>query len=164
MLYYTEVDLSTLEVPGETSICIYISGCQNHCANCHYPELRQNHYGDLLRRYFRDVISLYILRASCVCFLGEGANTQEEQEEFQVYCEEAHRFGFCTCLYSGRDTGIEPWMNGFDYIKLGSYQEKLGPLSSPATNQRMYQKNGAHYFDITHRFWNEIRYNPKEEE
>ena len=29
MLYYTEVDLSSYEIPGETTLNIYISGCQN---------------------------------------------------------------------------------------------------------------------------------------
>lgn len=153
MLYYTEVDFSLLEVPGEHSICIYISGCTNRCVNCHYPKLRQNNYGDPLCIYFNDIIALYSRQATCVCFLGEGSNTSEEQNEFQKYCREAHQLGFRTCLYSGRDINIEPWMFEFDYIKLGSYQEQLGALSSPKTNQRMYKKTTTSYLDITYKFW-----------
>ena len=48
----------------------------------------------------------------------------------------------------------------FDYIKVGPYNESLGPLNSPTTNQRLY-KIGRLYNqgqiiseDITNKFWN----------
>lgn len=47
-IYYTEVDLSPYEVPNEQSLCIYISGCQQICQNCHYPDLRKTNYGEPL--------------------------------------------------------------------------------------------------------------------
>ena len=72
MLYYTEVCLSPYEVPGEQSICIYISGCLNRCKNCHYPELQYPDYGDVLSKRMSDIVALYHSQASCVCFLGEG--------------------------------------------------------------------------------------------
>ena len=59
MLYYTEICLSPYEVPGEQSICIYISGCCNRCKSCHYPELRLPEYGDVLSKRISDIIDLY---------------------------------------------------------------------------------------------------------
>lgn len=155
MLYYTEVDISPLEVPGEMSLCIYISGCQNRCCHCHYPQLQQPDYGAPLGLYFRAILELYSTRASCVCFLGEGENSFSVHEEFQEYCRIAKEYRFRTCLYSGREIHPEPWMDCFDYVKVGSFQEHRGPLSSPSTNQRMFQKTGDGYCDITQLFWDE---------
>ncbi len=153
-LHYTEVCLSPLEVPGESSICIYLSGCINRCHNCHYPELQKEDYRDALKLYYKDIIALYLHLATCVCFLGEGKGTGVEQQELSECAKYAHGLGLKTCLYSGRDTGIEPWMHVFDYIKLGSYQEEAGPLSSRTTNQRFYvRKFDSHYKDITAIFY-----------
>ena len=157
MLKYLEFGLSHLEVPGERSISIYISGCDNHCPNCHYPELQSPDEGLPLKKHISDIIELYRSQASCVCFLGEGANTEEDREELVNHAVAAGRAGLKTCLYSGRDTLIEPWMQVFDYIKLGSYKEQFGPLSSPKTNQRMFMKCESEYIDITHWFQNNGR-------
>lgn len=153
MLHYTEFCLSPYEVPGEQSLCIYISGCINKCPNCHYPELQMPDNGEVLSIYYADIVELYLEQASCVCFLGEGTGLAEEKEELVAYAEYAHAKKLKTCLYSGRDTFIETWMLIFDYIKLGSYREELGTLDSPTTNQCMYRKNSHNrYDDITHCF------------
>ena len=153
MLYYTEVCFSPYEVPEHKSICIYISGCLNRCVDCHYPLLQQADYGDVLYDEFKNIIELYCSQATCVCFLGEGKNTAEEHNEFENMVLYAHKKGLKTCLYSGRDTIIESWMKVFDYIKLGSYQELFGGLSSASTNQRMFARNNNEYIDITFKFW-----------
>ena len=49
---------------------------------------------------------------------------------------------------SGRDTVIEEWMREFDYIKIGAYKERLGPLYSKSTNQRLYKKNKHRHMKI----------------
>lgn len=153
MLYYTETGLSHAEVPGEAALCIYLSGCTFHCKNCHYPALQRPNYGTPLNEHYWDLIALYQHQATCVCFLGEGAGTNAEREEFKEYVTYAKRHGLKACLYSGRDTTIEPWMHLFDYIKLGSYQEAFGPLDSIRTNQKMYRKTAQGYVDITSIFW-----------
>ena len=42
----------------------------------------------------------------------------------------------------------------FDYIKLGPYVDRLGPLNRETTNQRLYKvlRNGE-MKDITRKFW-----------
>ena len=149
MLYYTEAALSHREVPYETSICIYISGCINHCVDCHYPELKQYNYGDPLSKYYSDILNLYLQQASCVCFLGEGSGSPSDRAELCHYVSYANALNLKTCLYCGRDTDIEDWMCVFDYIKLGSYQPSLGPLTSPFTNQRMYKREHDDFINIT---------------
>ena len=65
----------------------------------------------------------------------------------------AHEKGLKACLYSGRDVEIESWMGAFDYVKLGSYQSRYGPLSEKTTNQKFYKKQQGKYLDITEWFW-----------
>ena len=154
MLYYTEICLSPYEVPNHNSICIYISGCNNNCNNCHYPILKQNNYGDKLLENFCNIIHLYKSQATCICFLGEGKNTKIERKEFSQMVEIAKKHNLKTCLYCGRDTNIEKWMHIFDFIKLGSYKEKYGCLSCRTTNQKLLEKTKNEYIDITYKFWN----------
>jgi len=153
MLYYTEVCLSPYEVPDNKAICIYISGCMNRCAECHYPLLQRNDYGDLLADNFRSIIELYRAYATCVCFFGEGRNAEEEHKEFEGMISYAKKHGLKTCLYCGRNTEIEPWMMQFDYIKTGSFQAEFGGLNERTTNQKMYEKINGEYRNVTHKFW-----------
>lgn len=154
MLRYTEFGLSHIEVPEESSICIYISGCLNHCKDCHYPELQLEKYGEPLKKYFCDIIDLYKSQATCVCFLGEGDLSEESKNELLEYVKKIKLIGLKSCLYSGKDTKIEKWMQDFDYIKIGSYKKEFGTLYDLKTNQKMYQKTHIGFKDITNKFWN----------
>ena len=154
MLRYLEVALSHREIPGEAALCIYISGCPNRCADCHYPELQEADDGDPLQKHFADILDLYRSQATCVCFMGEGVAGEPELKELQYLSAEAKTKGFKTGLYSGRDAELERWMNCFDYVKLGSYQKERGALDQPSTNQRLYRRNKGGFADITYVFWN----------
>ena len=153
MLYYTEVGLSPYEVPEYNSICIYISGCPNHCKECHYPLLQQKNYGNKLFENFLKIVQIYQNQATCICFLGEGENTAYEHQEFHKMVRIAKKHNLKTCLYCGRDTNVEEWMSFFDFIKLGSYQEVYGGLNYKTTNQKLLEKAKNGYIDITYKFW-----------
>ena len=56
-------------------------------------------------------------------------------------------------LYSGRPEVPNTYWRVFHYIKTGPYIEKLGPLNSPSTNQRLYKVEGHRRIDITSQFW-----------
>ena len=152
MLYYTEVCFSPYEVPEHKSICIYISGCVNRCVECHYPLLQHIDYGDVLSENYANIVALYRSHATCVCFLGEGKNTEDEHKEFDNMVAYDQGQGLKTCLYCGRDTIIESWMEIFAYVKIGSFQKSRGALNSPTTNQRMLEKTDYGYSDITYKF------------
>ena len=153
MLRYAEIALSRQEVPGEVSVCVYISGCSNRCLNCHYPELMDPDYGIPLLDNIQSVTDLYLSRITCVCFMGEGNCSAESREELLSCVCIAKEKGLKCCLYSGRDTDIEAWMYNFDFIKLGSYRAEKGPIYEEGTNQRLYKKHGNRFMDITERFW-----------
>ena len=152
MLCFAEAGLSQAEVPCEVSLCIYISGCLNHCKDCSYPELQITDYGNPLSEYLFDLVELYLPRITCVCFLGEGENTKEDREELINYANFIKAKGLKICLYSGRNTDIEDWMRGFEYIKLGAFDINRGALTEKTTNQVMFQKINDDYKDITSKF------------
>lgn len=151
MLYYCEIALSPIEVPGELSICVYITGCQNRCEECHYPELQLYNYGNPLMKSIDIIVDAYIKEASCLCIMGEGQ--LEDRKELTAASLIGHSRGLKTCLYSGRDVDIEDWMKEFDYVKVGSYQKACGPLTSKTTNQVFYMKENNSYKNITEVFW-----------
>lgn len=155
MLKYTEVGVSYKEIPKEASLIIYISGCMQKCKDCHTPWLRKYNYGDNLIDNYKDLIDLYSNYITCVCFLGEGKNTEEEHKEYERIVSYIHKKNLKAGLYSGRDIKIEKWMMIFDYIKLGSYQKSKGSLYNKNTNQRLYKKGSIKYIDITNLFWNQ---------
>lgn len=94
MLRYMEFGLSYEEVPGEITLCIYITGCKDRCADCHYSELWQEAAGELLADYFEQILDLYHEYTTCVCFMGEGENTQASRLELLRYVDESHKRGY----------------------------------------------------------------------
>lgn len=67
--------------------------------------------------------------------------------------------GFKTALYSGfpLEHASEDLLYLLDYIKVGAYDETLGGLKSPTTNQRLYRlSEGNIEADITNVFWRKL--------
>lgn len=154
MLYFVDACVSYDEIPNKQSLCIYISGCLHNCKDCHYPELKEKDYGDILAESFYQLVDLYSKLVECVCFMGEGACGTEEKREFLEYTEYIHSKNLDAALYSGRDLEKnEEWMDSFDYVKLGSYQPEKGSIIEKTTNQRLYKKENDKYIDITEIFW-----------
>lgn len=62
--------------------------------------------------------------------------------------------GLKTCVYSGHDTvaPFKPLLPLLDYLKIGAYQEDVGNLSSPTTNQTFYSIHDGRFTDITYWF------------
>ena len=78
-----------------------------------------------------------------ICFLG----CCGERDEWVGLVNVAKELGYETAIYTGANSidGLE----FFDYIKIGEYNEALGPITSQTTNQRMFYKGE----DITNKFW-----------
>lgn len=138
MVRFHNFDVVFAEIPGETTLAVNITGCPNRCPGCHSPHLLADAgevlddeaLGALLGRYGRAV--------TCVCFMGGDADPFEIARLTGVVRRTMP--GLRVGWYSGRQelpAGLAP--QTFDYIKLGPWVEALGPLTSPATNQRLYR-------------------------
>lgn len=158
MIKYVSYAVTFAEVPDEISLTLAISNCGGNCPGCHSPELR----GDIGRDLEEDLpllLKKYKDQITCVCFLGQG-NDPDALDECLEY---VHRHGLKTCLYTGADE-FEGGTTYLTYVKVGHYDEALGGLDSPKTNQRMYYLPAAYAangvrlvtlepIDITNKFW-----------
>ena len=140
------------EVPDEVSLAINISGCTHKCPGCHSQYLWDDD-GDSAIVEMGKMIDRYLPYLSCICFMGG----DQDQNELIVMCKIAHAEHLKTCLYTGYNSMsdlIKPLLEELDYVKIGSFIQEKGPLTSPSTNQRMYKKNvNGGWTDITDRFW-----------
>ena len=146
---YFNFDIVFQEIPDEVTLAVNITNCPNHCDQCHSPHL-QTDIGDLLTPETIDMLlKRYGPLITCFCFMG-GDSDVPELERLARHIRDNHdlKIGW----YSGRNT-MPPHPKLFDYVKLGPYLPDKGGLKSPATNQRLFRRNGDVWEDITERFW-----------
>lgn len=150
MLKFTESFIVFQEVPNETTLAINISNCPNNCVNCH-SEYLKNDIGNILNiEALNNIIAPYKNNITCICFMG-GDRFPDEINTLAKYVKNS--LNFKTAWYSGKDEISENiTLNNFDYIKIGHFDLKLGPLSSTTTNQRFYMILNEEKHDITYMF------------
>lgn len=153
MLKYVNTDIVFQEVPGETTLAINLSQCPCRCPGCHSAYLWGNVGDELTPAALDELLATEGGTAiTCVGFMG-GDNDPAAVDSLAAHVRTRHP-RLKVAWYTGR-TLISSRIRRehFDYIKVGPYLRHLGPLSSPTTNQRMYQRQKDGTFrDITARF------------
>ena len=146
MKYYSYTT-TFLEVPDEIALSLEISNCPHQCPNCHSPILREDVGVKLTTKEIDKLLKTnsYI---TCICFMGG----DKEHSELYPLCDHVHKLGLKTAMYSGDDKIDLDLIPYLDYYKVGSYQEKRGPLDSKTTNQRFYKIENGKLIDITGTF------------
>lgn len=148
MLKYLYVSELFREVPGEISLGISITGCTIHCKGCHSRELWEDK-GESL-----DVETLCGLLnqhngITCLLLLGGEHDIDTLTELFMYAHKRVKTAWYCGLDIIPRDKqGILQYL---DYVKIGHYDQELGGLDSPITNQRLYHIThpGEKLWDIT---------------
>ena len=147
VMKYVETMVVFSEIPDEITLAINISNCKYHCPGCHSPHLWQDIGTELTPE---ELISLINCNSgiSCVCFMGG--------EHVNDLARIVKKLGLKAAWYTGASV-IPEDLSNLDYIKIGPYVEKFGPLTSPTTNQRLYKigiLNGEQYLiNITSKLW-----------
>ncbi len=154
MLKYADTKEVFAEIPDEITLAISISGCPIRCKGCHskylWDDVGEPLSVDSLSTLLRDHVGI-----SCVCFMG-GDQAPEEINTLTQWVKE--NSDVRTAWYSGADE-VSPVINldNLDYLKIGHYSEKAGPLNSRTTNQilwRIEHEEGENKkTNITSRFW-----------
>lgn len=153
MLKYASTQVTSTEIPDEISLCIDISNCPIRCRGCHSRNLWKDIGEPLTTESLRQLIEKST-GITCICLMG-GDIAPDEINSLAGYVRKTYpqlKIGW----YSGTDQiTIYTEYKNFDYIKFGPYVKELGSLSSPRTNQRLYQIKNGRFTNITSRFWRE---------
>lgn len=141
------------EIPDRVTLAVDISNCQGNCVGCHSPFLKTD-VGDPLTEDVIDALVAANFGVDCFLFLGEG----RDLPRLLALASHVRSKGLLVALYSGRTAVEEEIYAAFDYVKVGPYIGKYGPLNSRTTNQRLYRVHhgaGGTFSkeDITARFW-----------
>ena len=138
------------EIPGKVSLAVDVSNCPMRCPGCHSPYLQTN-IGEELTTDIIDELIADNFGVNCFLFFGEG---QDDSSFLDLawHIRDNHPT-VEVALYSGRPEVPNTYWRVFNYIKVGPYVEKLGPLNHRTTNQRLYKVEGHKRVDITHLIW-----------
>lgn len=144
------------EIPDEVSLGISISGCQIHCKGCHSRELWEDK-GSPLTIEELDKLIAQNQGISCLLLMGG------EREIETLTTLFAHVYNSYTNIKTAWYCGLDQIpqdkldiMQFLNYVKIGHYDPELGPLTSPTTNQKLYQveyQSDRHFWlhDITNK-------------
>lgn len=136
MLKYVSYDIVFREIPDETTLAVNISNCPNRCPGCHSPWLQENRGEPLTEEALDGLLACYGNVVTCICFMGGDA---EPHEVARLAAFVHQKAGIKVGWYSGRPKLPSDFpLHHFQYVKLGGYVERLGPLGSPETNQKLY--------------------------
>lgn len=161
MLKYVDAKVVFAEIPDEITLAINISGCLCNCKGCHSSYLAGD-IGKPLIEYSRGYSDEFIVHIdeliekssgiSCVSMMG-GDSDPYLVNMLASYIKYIYP-KLKVAWYSGRQELSDSIdLSNFDYIKLGPYKEKFGPLNSRTTNQRFYKVSDRELVDITNKFW-----------
>lgn len=152
MLKYYNTIIGLQEIPDEVSLVINIANCPLRCKGCHAQMLWKNEGTPLTKDLLDDLVKPLSKDVTCVCFMG-GDMEPDEVNRLAGYIRQSYphlKIGW----YSGQEWfSIFAEYKNFDYLKLGPYIKKLGGLTSPRTNQRLYRVKDGLLKDITSCFW-----------
>lgn len=153
MLKFAGYDIVFQEIPDEVTLAISISGCPNRCLGCHSPQLREDIGEPLTEGALTALLERYRGAITCVCLMG-GDGEPQEVGHIARFLHRQQITPVKVGWYSGRQQLPQDFsLDGFTYIKLGPYVEKLGGLKAPTTNQRLYRIDpDGTLSDLTYRF------------
>ena len=138
MVKYHNFDVVFAEIPDEVTLAINLTNCPNRCPGCHSPHLRADGGEPLDDGGLLALLGKYARSVTCVCFMGGDAEPHKIARLAKTVRKTYPVLH--TAWYSGREELPEGFESAaFDYVKLGGWVEALGPLTAPATNQRLYR-------------------------
>lgn len=125
------------EIPSEITLGVSISGCRIRCAGCHSRELWEDK-GTLLNIQSLETLLQEHKGITCLLLMGGEHNIDALIELFMYAHKRVKTAWYCGLdLIPSNKKGILDYL---DFLKLGHYDQELGGLDSPTTNQKLYQK------------------------
>lgn len=145
---YVDAVVEFGEVPNEISLCVSISGCQIRCPECHSKYLWEDSGIELTSEVLENLVAKNP-GISCICIMG---GKEEELVDLLSTVRISEKIKIA--WYTGLDRVPGSKLLSFlDYLKVGHYDFKFGPLTSKTTNQKFYRVTGQNLEDCTSLFW-----------
>ena len=134
-MHLNRIDISYSEIPKMISLCLSISQCPFRCRGCHSPELQTLNNSDkqLTEILLISILEKYKGLVTTILFFGG----EQFEEEFISYSKLIKSYGFKVALYTGSALVSNKVKDCLEWLKTGSYVEKLGGLDNKNTNQRL---------------------------
>jgi anaerobic ribonucleoside-triphosphate reductase activating protein len=145
------------EIPNEITLAINLTNCPCHCKGCHSKFLWEDTGTELTIEELDRLINKND-GITTVCFMGGDASP----EAVSLLAEYTHEIRKLKVgWYSGMDELSDKInLDWFDYVKIGHYDEDLGPLNKETTNQKLFRvskfENDYQLMDITYLFWKKV--------
>lgn len=145
------------EIPNEITLAINLTNCPCHCKGCHSKFLWEDKGTELTIEELDKLIDKND-GITTVCFMGGDASP----ESVSLLAEYTHEIRKLKVgWYSGMDELSDKInLDWFDYVKIGHYDEDLGPLNKETTNQRFFRvtksENDYQLMDLTNLFWKKV--------
>lgn len=152
MLKYLNYDVVCQEVPGQLSLAVSISGCLIRCKGCHSRQLWEDKGTPLTIENIEELLKQEN-GVTCLLLMGGERDIDTLTEIFMHFHKKIKTAWYCGLDMVPKDKiGITQYL---DFIKTGHYDQELGGLNSPITNQKLckieHQGNGDYWqSDITH--------------
>lgn len=151
-LKYANYGVVFQEIPNEVTLAINISNCPYKCKGCHSDYL-WNNIGNYIDNDIEKLLNKYDGMITCVCFMGGDQNLNDLINLLKMIRNKQLK----TALYTGADdiNKISSAIPYLDFVKIGSYKEKLGGLNCKITNQKFYEITNKKLIDKTYLFQKE---------
>ena len=136
MLKYLYCKEIFAEIPSEITLGVSISGCQIRCKGCHSRELWEDKGTPLTIDELQSLLDKH-KGITTLLLLGGEADIDSLIELFQYAYKKVRTAWYCGLDLIPKDKlGIIQYL---DFLKTGHYDQELGGLTSPTTNQRFYK-------------------------
>lgn len=123
------------DIPGYLTLAISISGCPVSCKGCHSAFTWDNNYGNKLTPETLYELIQKHKHIDCVLFYGGEWNITE----LIPFLLQVRENNLKVALYSGYDYIIPELIEHLDFYKIGPWIPELGNISTPGTNQKLYE-------------------------
>lgn len=142
--------ITLTEIPDRISYFIELGNCSKHCPNCHSPYLSDTVISPPDLAGVERMVEHAAERGADAIVLMGGTTNGISDDDLITICQTLGNI-LPVGLYSGRDDEERDkdiaLRGSLHWLKTGSYQEELGGLDSPRTNQRFYELEARFVFD-----------------
>ena len=125
------------EIPSEISLGVSLSGCTIRCPQCHSKDLWEDKGIPLTVEELYRLLNRH-KGITCLLLLGGEHDIPALKTLFQEVHEGTVLRSAWYCGLDAVPEEHEDIVKYLDYLKTGHYDEKLGGLVSPTTNQILY--------------------------